>query len=82
MTKILVVDDEDNIRLLYKEELQDEGYEVSLAANAEEALKVIETEKPDLITWAQQRQECGAVGGLKHLHCPDALAGSENEEQP
>ena len=50
MTKILEVDDEDNIRLLYKEELQDEGYEVSLAANAEEALKVIETEKPDLIT--------------------------------
>ena len=50
MTKILVVDDEDNIRLLYKEELQDEGYEVSLAANAEEALEAIEANKPDLIT--------------------------------
>ncbi len=50
MTKILVVDDEDNIRLLYKEELQDEGYQVSLAANAEEAFKAIEADEPDLIT--------------------------------
>ncbi|TDJ51181.1 MAG: response regulator [Nitrospina sp.] len=50
MTKILVIDDEANIRLLYKEELQDEGYEVALAANAEEALKAIETAEPDLIT--------------------------------
>ena len=36
MKKILVVDDEDNIRLLYQEELRDEGYEVSLAGSAEE----------------------------------------------
>ncbi len=50
MTKILVVDDEDNIRLLYKEELQDEGYQVALAANAEEAFKAIEVDEPDLIT--------------------------------
>ncbi|MGP0567123.1 response regulator [Nitrospina sp. 32_T5] len=48
--KILVVDDEDNIRLLYKEELQDEGYEVACARSAEEALKMIEGQEPDLIT--------------------------------
>ena len=28
MSRLLVVDDEANIRLLYKEELADEGYEV------------------------------------------------------
>ena len=50
MKKILVVDDEDNIRLLYQEELRDAGYEVSLAENAEEALKKIEEDPPDLIT--------------------------------
>ena len=50
MKKILVVDDEDNIRLLYQEELRDEGYEVSLAKSAEEALKIIEENPPDLIT--------------------------------
>lgn len=48
--KILVVDDEDNIRLLYKEELEDEGYQVILAANAEEAMAKINQEHPDLIT--------------------------------
>jgi len=50
LKKILVVDDEDNIRLLYQEELRDAGYEVSLAENAEEALKKIEEDPPDLIT--------------------------------
>lgn len=48
--KILVVDDEENIRFLYKEELEDEGYKVTLAANAEEAMKKIIEQQPDLIT--------------------------------
>ena len=48
--KILVVDDEENIRFLYKEELEDEGYTVSLAANAEEAMKCIIKDQPNLIT--------------------------------
>ena len=37
--KILVVDDEEHIRLLFKEELEDEGYAVDLAANGLEALE-------------------------------------------
>lgn len=48
--KILVVDDETNIRLLYKEELEDEGYDVILAQNAEEALAKLEEDAPDLVT--------------------------------
>ncbi len=48
--KILVVDDETNIRLLYKEELEDEGYEVLLAQDAEDARGKIEKESPDLVT--------------------------------
>jgi DNA-binding response OmpR family regulator len=47
--RILVVDDERNIRLLYEKELQDEGYEVILAADAREALALIERGKPDLV---------------------------------
>lgn len=50
MKRVLVIDDEENIRLLYKEELADEGYEVSVAASAQEALAKIEAERPDLIT--------------------------------
>jgi DNA-binding response OmpR family regulator len=50
MKKILVVDDEENIRLLYKEELEDQGYQVTIAASAEEAKAKIREDKPDVIT--------------------------------
>jgi len=50
MKKILVVDDEENIRLLYKEELEDHGYQVTVAATADEAMKKILEDKPDIIT--------------------------------
>ncbi len=48
--KILVVDDEENIRKLYSEELQDEGYEVITASSAEEATIKTKESNPDLIT--------------------------------
>jgi len=48
--KILVVDDEENIRQLYKEELSEEGYEVYLAASGEEAIKMADEVQPDLVT--------------------------------
>jgi CheY-like chemotaxis protein len=35
---ILIVDDEEHIRLLFKEELEDEGYTVDLASNGLDAL--------------------------------------------
>lgn len=37
MKRLLVVDDEANIRLLYAEELKDEGYDVVTAASSAEA---------------------------------------------
>jgi len=50
MAKVLVVDDEEHIRLLYSEELKDEGYEVVTAKDAKDAAKKIEEFKPDVIT--------------------------------
>jgi CheY-like chemotaxis protein len=50
MKKVLVIDDEQNIRFLYKEELEDCGYQVTVAATAEEAMEKIQQDKPDLIT--------------------------------
>ena len=48
--KILVVDDEKNIRFLLQEELTDEGYDVILAESGAIALEMISKEKPDLVT--------------------------------
>ena len=49
MPKILVVEDEKNLRLLYKHDLEQEGYAVVTASNAVEGLQAIETEAPDLV---------------------------------
>ena len=47
--KILLVDDEEGIQLLYREEFEDEGYLVTSAMNGEEALEKFTSESPDLV---------------------------------
>ena len=49
MKTILVVDDDDSIRRLIELELKDDGYEVLTAANAQDALKLVQTEPLDLV---------------------------------
>ncbi len=48
-TRILIADDEPNIRLLYQNELEAEGYEVLLAEDGKEAVEKVRREKPDLV---------------------------------
>jgi len=48
MSRILVVDDEANIRILYAEELSEEGYEVATAANTAEAIEKLQEKDFDL----------------------------------
>ena len=49
MSKILVVEDEPNQRLLYQIELEDEGYRVITASEGREALQLVRKEHPDLV---------------------------------
>jgi DNA-binding response OmpR family regulator len=49
MKKILIVDDEEVIRMLYGEELEEEGYEVVTAGSGHGLMEMIEREKPDLV---------------------------------
>ena len=49
MPRILIVDDEVNIRRLYQCELEDEGYEVVTAASGAEALNILRNTAPDLV---------------------------------
>lgn len=60
MAKILVVDDEPGLRLLYAAELTDEGYEVSTAESCAAAAAVLENEQIDLVVLdIQIKQESG-----------------------
>jgi two-component system response regulator (stage 0 sporulation protein F) len=50
MKKILVVDDEENIRQLYREELEELGYAVTTASDGNQALAALDKETFDLVT--------------------------------
>ena len=47
MKQLLIVDDQLGIRMLLKEVFAQEGYEISLASNGYEALKIIEEKQID-----------------------------------
>jgi CheY-like chemotaxis protein len=47
--KILIVDDEEVIRMLYGEELEEEGYTVVTAGSGHGLIEMIAREKPDLV---------------------------------
>lgn len=47
--KIMIVDDEEHIRMLYAEELEDEGYDVVTVSTGFNIVNKIEQEAPDLI---------------------------------
>lgn len=47
--RILVVDDEEGLRLLYKEELEEAGWLVTLASSGEESIRKIEEGGVDLV---------------------------------
>jgi len=58
--KILVIDDEEDKCRLYKEELEEEGYEVVTAKTGSEGVQLFEHEDPDLVTldiWMSQKDE-------------------------
>lgn len=64
---ILVVDDEESIRLLLQEELSDLGYRVLLAADAHEALERLEGEIPDLISIDIRMPGMDGIELLRHI---------------
>ncbi len=48
--KLLIVDDDTGIQRLYKDELEEEGYEVIIAGTGKDALELFEKENPDIVT--------------------------------
>lgn len=67
MKRILIVDDEESIRFLYKEELEEDGFEVELAENGKEALEKLPLFKPDLITLDIKMPVMDGIETLKRI---------------
>ena len=67
MKKILVVDDEESIRFLYKEELEEEGYIVECAGNGQEAIEKLHLFKPDLISLDIKMPGMDGIEALKRI---------------
>ncbi|MDL1955465.1 MAG: response regulator [Candidatus Desulfofervidus auxilii] len=67
MAKILVIDDEKHIRMLYEEELKEEGYEVATAATGRNIEELIEKERPDLIILDIKLTDCNGLDVLQKI---------------
>lgn len=67
MAKILIVDDEEGIRMLYSMELQDEGYEVITLPDGRDLLQVVDAERPDCIVLDIKMREFNGLDLLQQL---------------
>jgi len=72
MKKILVVDDEENIRELYKEEFEEMGYAVTLVPDGVQALKVMDTAKFDLVTLDMRMPDMDGIEALRKMKEKDS----------
>ena len=69
--KILIVDDEEDIRLYLSTLLGDQGYETVLAKDGEEAWKQVEGNSPDLITLDISMPEKSGIRFYREMKADD-----------
>jgi two-component system, response regulator, stage 0 sporulation protein F len=69
--RILLVDDEENIRFLFREELEEEGYQIELASNGFEAIEKVKSSEFDLVVMDIKMPGMDGIQALneiKNLH--------------
>ena len=49
MARVLLVEDEENVRLLYQQELQERGHEVICATDGKTAVQLVQEWRPDVV---------------------------------
>jgi len=65
--KILVCEDEEDLRTIFVDYFQDNGYQIICAADGEEGLKFVESEKPDIMLLDMRMPKLDGYGTLKRL---------------
>jgi len=71
--KVLIIDDEEAVRLSLKMIFEYEGYECLIAANGAEGLKVAERDRPDLIFLDIKMPQIDGLEVLKRLDVRDGM---------
>ena len=74
MRRVLVVDDEENIRLVLRTLLRKHGYEVEVADNGETALALVESFGPDVILTDVRMPKLGGLDLLATLRAKQSPA--------
>jgi CheY-like chemotaxis protein len=67
MRKILIVDDDESIRLIFKKVLENSGYEVQTASNGKVALNILENEKFDIFIIDLKMPEMDGITFLEEI---------------
>ncbi|RKX61288.1 MAG: two-component system response regulator [Thermodesulfobacteriota bacterium] len=72
--KILVVDDEEEVRKLISDFLSSEGYQIYTASNGKEALKIISEKEPDIVLIDYMMPELDGISLCKTIkNNPDTI---------
>jgi len=69
--KILIVDDQNGIRMLLMEVFSNEGYETHQAPNGKTALEIVKTHSPDLVLLDMKIPGMDGLDILKHVKSID-----------
>ncbi|GIQ69817.1 response regulator [Xylanibacillus composti] len=72
--KVLIVDDQNGIRVLLVEVFSSEGYETFQASNGKLALEIVKKEKPDLVLLDMKIPGMDGLEILKHIKSIDSDA--------
>ncbi|MCA9044596.1 MAG: sigma-54-dependent Fis family transcriptional regulator [Planctomycetaceae bacterium] len=72
MTHVLIIDDEPTICWALSEALADEGFSVSVAGSAEEALRSAEQQRPDIVMTDVRLPGADGLSVLRHFQNLDA----------
>jgi two-component system response regulator (stage 0 sporulation protein F) len=72
MKKILVVDDEENIRELYRIEFEDMGYAVTVVSDGIQALEKMDADKFDLVTLDMRMPDIDGIETLRKMKEKDS----------
>jgi DNA-binding response OmpR family regulator len=71
--KVCIIDDDANIREIYLMKFNLEGFDVSVATNGEEGMRVIRETKPDIILLDIEMPVMNGMDVLEQLHTDTTL---------